>query len=110
MSLSAKRLYEISGLVILLIILCLQLFSSVKMESQTWDEANHIYAGYCSWTNGDFGLNPEHPPLVKLLATSTLLGSPLKTPALEGRPFKEDAFLGGKDFLYQNDAEKILSR
>ncbi len=110
MALSPKKLYEISALLILLTILSLQLFFSVQRESQTWDEANHIYAGYLSWMNGDFGLNPEHPPLVKLLATSTLLGSPLKTPVLEGRPFKEDAFLGGKDFLYRNDAEKILAR
>src|SRR5215510_3587205 len=110
MSLPPKMLYEISGILLLLVILSLQLFSSVHRESQTWDEANHIYAGYRSWTNGDFGLNPEHPPLVKLLATSTLLGLELKTPVLEGRPFKEDAFLGGKDFLYQNNAEKILSR
>jgi hypothetical protein len=94
----------------LLIVLGLQLFFSVRRTSQTWDEANHIYAGYRSWTDADFGLNPEHPPLVKLIATIPLLWSPLKTPAVEGRPFKEEAFLGGKDFLYKNDAETILSR
>jgi hypothetical protein len=33
-----------------------------------------------------------------------------KTPALEERFFKEDAFLRGKEFLYQNDADKILAR
>jgi 4-amino-4-deoxy-L-arabinose transferase-like glycosyltransferase len=48
--------------------------------------------------------------MVKLLATLPLFLSPLKTPQLEGRFFKEDAFLGGKDFLYQNDADKILLR
>ena len=105
-----RKLYEISGLLLLVIILSLQLFFSVRRESQTWDEANHIYAGYLSWTNKDFGLNPEHPPLVKLLATSPLLWLQLETPVPQGRFFKEDAFLGGKDFLYQNDAEKILSR
>jgi hypothetical protein len=55
-----RKLYELSGLLLLLIILSLQLFFSVRRESQTWDEANHIYAGYLSWTNRDFGLNPEH--------------------------------------------------
>ena len=103
-------LYEILGVCLLLIALCLQLYFSVRRESQTWDEANHIYTGYRSWTNGDFGLNPEHPPLVKLLATAPLLASDMKVPTLEGRPFKEDAFLRGKEFLYQNDAEKILAR
>ena len=101
---------EIAALCLLLIILGLQLFFSVRRESQTWDEANHIFAGYRSWTQADFGLNPEHPPLVKLLATAPLLRSDLKSPALEERFFKEDAFLRGKEFLYRNDAEKILAR
>jgi 4-amino-4-deoxy-L-arabinose transferase-like glycosyltransferase len=86
------------------------LLLSVRRESQTWDEANHIFCGYRSWTHADFGLNPEHPPILKLLATLPLLSSPLKAPKLEDRYFKEDAFLGGKDFLYQNDADKILLR
>ena len=104
------KLYEIAALFLLLVILSLQLFFSVRRESQTWDEANHIFAGYRSWTHGDFGLNPEHPPLLKLLATVPLLWSPLKSPALEERFFKEDAFLRGKEFLYQNDPDKILAR
>ncbi|HET9712222.1 MAG TPA: glycosyltransferase family 39 protein [Pyrinomonadaceae bacterium] len=102
--------YEIAALCFLLVVLSLQLFFSVRRESQTWDEGNHIFAGYRSWTHADFGLNPEHPPLVKLLATAPLLPSQPKSPALEERFFKEDAFLRGKEFLYQNDAEKILSR
>ena len=101
---------KIAALCFLLIVLGLQLFFSVRRESQTWDEANHIYTGYRSWTHGDFGLNPEHPPLVKLLTTAPLLWSQPKSPVLEDRFFKEDAFLRGKEFLYQNDAEKILAR
>ena len=109
---SGKRhkAYEIAAIFLLLIILSLQLFFSVRRESQTWDEANHIFTGYRSWTHADFGLNPEHPPLVKLLAAAPLLSLPLKSPALQMRFFKEDAFLRGKEFLYQNDADKILAR
>jgi hypothetical protein len=99
-----------AGVVSLLLILGLQLALSVRRESQTWDEANHIYAGYMSWRHADFGLNPEHPPLLKLLATTPLLPLPLKAPAPRDRYFKEAAFLGGKDFLYQNDADLILFR
>ena len=102
--------HEIAALCFLLIVLSLQLYFSVRRESQTWDEANHIFAGYRTWTHGDFGLNPEHPPLVKLLATAPLLPSQPKSRELEGRFFKEDAFLGGKDFLYHNDPDKILAR
>src|SRR6476659_286501 len=101
---------EIVGVCILLIVLGLQLFFSVRRESQTWDEGNHIFAGYRSWTHADFGLNPEHPPLLKLLATVPLLWSQPKSPVLEERFFKEDAFLRGKEFLYENDADKILAR
>jgi hypothetical protein len=97
--------YEIAALCFLLIVLSLQLFFSVRRESQTWDEGNHIFTGYRSWTHADYGLNPEHPPLVKLLATAPLLWSQPKSPALEERFFKEDAFLRGKEFLYQNDPE-----
>ena len=99
-----------ASVVCLLIILSLQLLLSIRQESQTWDEADHIYAGYRTWTDADFGLNPEHPPMVKLLATIPLLSSPLITPKLEDRFFKEDAFLGGKQFLYQNNADQILLR
>jgi hypothetical protein len=27
----------------------------------TWDEDDHICAGYMWWKHGDFGLKPEHP-------------------------------------------------
>jgi hypothetical protein len=54
-----------AGVVCLLIILALQLWLSIRQQTQTWDEANHIYAGYKSWTDADFGLNPEHPPMVR---------------------------------------------
>ena len=48
--------------------------------------------------------------MVKLLATIPLLSSPLKMPTLENRFFKEEAFVGGKQFLYQNNADTILLR
>jgi hypothetical protein len=102
--------FELAALCFLLVVISLQLFFSVRRESQTWDEANHIFTGYRTWTHSDYGLNPEHPPLLKLLATAPLLSLQPKSPALEDRFFKEDAFLRGKEFLYQNDAEQILAR
>jgi len=101
---------KIIGVALLLAVLFLQLALSVRQESQTWDEGDHIFAGYRSWTNAEFGLNPEHPPLVKLVATLPLLRLPLQTPKLQDREFKTEAFLDGKDFLYQNDADMILFR
>jgi len=109
-SIRRDTIYEIAAICVSLIVISAQLYFSVRRESQTWDEANHIFTGYRSWTHADFGLNPEHPPLLKLLATTPLLWSRPKSPALEERYFKEDAFLRGKEFLYQNDPEKILAR
>jgi Dolichyl-phosphate-mannose-protein mannosyltransferase len=99
-----------TGVAGLLAVLALQLTLYARYESQTWDEGDHIYSGYMSWNHGDFGLNPEHPPLVKMLATAALFGMPLHVPTPQGRFFKYDAFLGGKDFLYRNDADAILLR
>jgi hypothetical protein len=107
---SRRVVAEAAGVVALLLILGLQLALTVRQESQTWDEADHIFAGYMSWKQADFGLNPEHPPLVKLLATAPLLSMSLKVPELQNRDFKTEAFLDGKDFLYRNDADAILFR
>ncbi|MGC1451988.1 MAG: glycosyltransferase family 39 protein [Candidatus Sulfotelmatobacter sp.] len=94
----------------LLILLSLQLTLSARRESQTWDEACHIFAGYNYWTTANFGDNPEHPPLVKLLATLPLLQLPLKVPAHPGVFSKEEDFLTATQFVFSNDAEVILFR
>ena len=82
-----------------------QLASTVKQESLTWDEGDHIFAGYMSWKTHDFGLNPEHPPLMKLLGTVPLLHLPLKVPALQHRFFKDEAYYDGRELLFGNAPE-----
>jgi 4-amino-4-deoxy-L-arabinose transferase-like glycosyltransferase len=100
------------GVAALLFILILQYAVSIHRQSITWDESCHIYAGYSYWTRADYGMNPEHPPLVKLLATAPLLSLPLSSPPLRGGDFKVEAFLLGYDFIYGNGvpAETILWR
>jgi 4-amino-4-deoxy-L-arabinose transferase-like glycosyltransferase len=80
-----------------------QMVYVVHRESLTFDEGNHMFAGYMMWHTGDFGLNPEHPPLVKLLATIPALGRDLWVPPLKGRFFKTEAYLDGRDWLARND-------
>ena len=96
--------------VCLLIILLFELTLSVRRETQTWDEACHIFAGYSYWTRGDFGMNPEHPPLLKLLGTAPLLSVQLWVPPHPSIFSKEEDFITAADFVYRNDAEKILFR
>jgi dolichyl-phosphate-mannose--protein O-mannosyl transferase len=94
----------------LLVALFAQLALTARRQSRTVDEGNHIYSGYMSWKHFDFGLNPEHPPLVKLLATLPLLRSQLNVPAPTNIYYKYDAYMGGKHVLLGNDHETILFR
>jgi hypothetical protein len=94
----------------LLALLVVQLARFVSRQSQTWDEGDHLYAGYRSLTHADYGLNPEHPPLAKMVAALPLLGMDLRVPPLQDRYFKHEAFLGGRDFVFGNDADAVLFR
>ncbi len=100
----------VAGVICLLAVLFLQLMLSVRQTSITWDEDDHIFAGYESWKRGDFGLNPEHPPLLKMWATLPLLNMPLRVPPIQNRDFKIEACLDGKAFLFKNNADAILNR
>jgi hypothetical protein len=105
-----RRAWTVVCVASLLLALFLQLAFSVHRNSITWDEDDHIFAGYMSWKQADFGLNPEHPPLVKLIAAIPLLNMPLNVPVVQDRTFKHEAFLDGKDFLFKNNADAILFR
>jgi len=87
-----------------------ELAISARHMSQTFDEACHIFAGYGYWKDFDFGINPEHPPLVKLLAGVPLLSMHLHVPPRMQGSFKAIEFIGAKQFLYGNDADAILLR
>ena len=89
--------------VALLVLQAMQGLYIVHRESLTFDEGDHSFAGYMTWKTGDYGLNPEHPPLAKLVATVLLLHTPLWIPPLQGREFKTEAYLDGRDWLARND-------
>lgn len=71
-------------MVVLLGVLATLLVVSSVRESQTVDEGAHLASGYSYWKTGDFRLNPEHPPLIKLLASVPLLALNLHQPASIG--------------------------
>ena len=100
---------------LLLIIFALELAFSISGQSLSWDEGDHIFAGYMSWKAADFGLNPEHPPLVKALAALPLLPMQLRIPPPKGlTDFKTESYFDGRDLIYGNGgiatADRIIFR
>jgi 4-amino-4-deoxy-L-arabinose transferase-like glycosyltransferase len=94
----------------LLAIIFLQLALMASMNSATWDEPDHVYSAYMQAKHGDFGLNPEHPPLIKFLGALPLLNMQFKMPPLQGRTYRLEEATNGRDFLFGNDANTILFR
>jgi len=96
---------------LLLLVLLGELTFSIRQQSLSWDEGDHIFAGYMSWKKLDFGINPEHPPLVKALAAIPLLPMHLKVPDSKGnRYFKDEAYSDGRDFIFGNGGEAEADR
>jgi hypothetical protein len=95
----------------LLLVLLGELTFSIRQQSLSWDEGDHIFAGYMSWKKADFGINPEHPPLAKALATIPLLPMHLKAPdPRANRYFKDEAYSDGRDFIFGNGGEAEADR
>jgi hypothetical protein len=88
---------------VLLLTMVVEVGLSTRQQSPSWDEGDHIYAGYMNWMRGEYTLNPEHPPLVKLVATLPLVPLDLKTAPRQGRYFKDEAYFGGRELIFRND-------
>ncbi len=84
----ARRTKTVLALLVGLI-LCGILRSAIatRLDSFDIDEAYHITAGVTYVRLGDYRLNPEHPPLIKLWVGAFLTPSVFKTPQL--RPLAE---------------------
>jgi len=96
---------------LLLLVFLAELVFSVRQQSLTWDEDDHIFAGYMSWKTADFGFNPEHPPLVKALAAIPLLPMHLKVPPPKGlASFKDETYFDGRDLIFGNGGEAGADR
>jgi 4-amino-4-deoxy-L-arabinose transferase-like glycosyltransferase len=94
--------------VVIAIFLVVSIFS-MRQKNATSDEVPHIGAAYSYVTQGDFRLNPEHPPLVKELAGLSLLRLHPKA------DFTDETWSGhkqisfGSKFLFEwNDADQLV--
>src|SRR5260370_42257446 len=70
-ALPVARDYRLAWIVLAIGIFCQAalLWHYIHANSAVFDEGMHISAGYRYWQCGDYGINPEHPPLVKLIAS-----------------------------------------
>jgi hypothetical protein len=83
--------------------------SSLRQKSATFDEGAHLPAGYTYWALGDYRLNPEHPPLVKLLAAAPLRALPVTMHEDDAAWIARRQWELGRRFLYHwNDADRLL--
>jgi hypothetical protein len=70
---SGLRRWKNLGYVIAPLAFAILSITSTVQKSPTYDEAVHLFAGYSYLKWGDFRVNPEHPPLAKMLSAVPLL-------------------------------------
>ena len=82
---------------------------ALRGQSATFDEGAHLPAGYTYLALGDHRLNPEQPPLVKLIAAAPLLAvrPAMRTDDRAWAEARQWEF--GRRFLYRwNDGDRLL--
>jgi hypothetical protein len=107
----ANMIFFAALVVLLFAAFAFQLWLHAARTSATVDEPPHILAGHRHWQCGDFGINPEHPPMLKLLATVTLNSRTLIEPNWEcGLRMTPNAemFSSGVEFMVKNDIDSVL--
>ncbi len=108
-ALQKRTLAFLLAAVCLLCMLAAEEWLSIGRLSMTFDEGAHLYAGYQHWTARDFGVNPEHPPLVKLVATLPLLAMKIKPPNPPRFFFLQEQYAGGGQMLTENENYRLLT-
>jgi 4-amino-4-deoxy-L-arabinose transferase-like glycosyltransferase len=96
---------------LLIAVAALFLFNAAAGDSAIFDETAHIVAGYTYVRHLDYRFNPEHPPLVKILAGLPLLFQNLSFSTEKGYwGGLNEQWWAGNEFLYKsgNDADTII--
>jgi hypothetical protein len=100
---SSSRIFVV---VVLLLVTGAILRSAIatRLDGFTIDEAYHIAAGVSYVRDGNFGINPEHPPLVKLWVGSFISATGFHLSGI--RPFTDKAderdFMEREVYLHNN--------
>ena len=84
---------------------------ATRLDSLDIDEAYHIVAGVSYVRHGDYRLNPEHPPLVKLWVGAFLPHSAFHLPAFKPMADKvEERRFANETVYLQNDPDAVQHR
>jgi hypothetical protein len=93
---------------VLIFVFWLQMLLAIPKLSTTSDEVVHLPAGYTYWATRDLRMNPEHPPLAKLVGALPLLALKPKLDTTTAVWASAEEYPFGYNFLYTNDAERLL--
>ncbi|HEV7765169.1 MAG TPA: glycosyltransferase family 39 protein [Thermoanaerobaculia bacterium] len=97
---------------LLFVLFALQLVVHATRTSVTIDEPTHLIAGYRYLTCGDFGINREHPPLLKIVAALPLrtmdLRDPLGPCGQNDGASQAMAFEAGGAFVLANGIDRVV--
>ncbi len=107
---SKRHLIFFAILVGLIVFAVVRSSVATRLDSFTLDEAYHIGAGVSYVQTGDFRLNPEHPPLIKLW-TGMFVSNICRLSDFRAFQDKQDErdFVE-EDIYYRNDFDLIQSR
>jgi tetratricopeptide (TPR) repeat protein len=103
--------FYVAIVVLLFAAFVFQLYFHAVRTSATIDEPPHILAGHRHLQCGDFGINPEHPPLAKMLAAAPLQFRALNEPDWEcGSRLtpKPEMFSAGTSFVVRNGIDAVV--
>src|SRR5678815_4749019 len=92
----------------LILAFCLQAALALPQLSATSDEPVHLASGYSYLQTRDFRMNPEHPPLAKLIAALPLLFIQPKLNTSSALWNKASEYEFAFDFIYTNNADRLL--
>ena len=84
---------------------------ATRLDGFTYDEAYHITAGASYLKYGDFRMNPEHPPLVKLWVGSVITATGFHLDLLRRFSDKPDERLFSEQNVFRkNDPDSVQRR
>lgn len=102
-----RRFAYFAAVTLLFVAFGWQLWLHATRTSTTIEEPTHLLAGFRHLTCGDFAINREHPPLMKLVAALPLLGMQLRDP-IGPCGSETNTFVAANQFVLMNGIDRVI--